>query len=118
MPFAPHKTSMSFCIHFCVHTEEIQRLHLLIPSNFDNYTKPDPETLLPSPALKVLEKPANFMIEINVFHSAADACAQYTCQQCEHQPLPLLQPGNMLLPFFFSYFFFFSHYPFNTEQGY
>lgn len=58
---------MSFFIHFCVHIEEIQRLHLLIPSNLDNYTKPDPETFLPSRALKVLEKPANFMIEINVF---------------------------------------------------
>lgn len=33
----------------------------------DNNTTPDPEILLPSHSLKVLEKPPNFMIKINVF---------------------------------------------------
>lgn len=50
----------------CTHRERLQRLPLCIPFNFSN-TKPDPETLLPSHSLKMLEKPPNFMTEINVF---------------------------------------------------
>lgn len=53
---------------FLVHKEEIQRLCLLIPFHFDNNTTPDPETLLPSHSLKVLQKPRNFKAEINVFN--------------------------------------------------
>lgn len=63
----PHKTSISFFIQCLCAIEGIHRLGLLIPFNFDNNTKPDPETLLPSHPLKVFEKSPNFMIEINVF---------------------------------------------------
>lgn len=65
IPFAPVRLLFPSSNRLCVHKEEIQRLRLLIP--FDNNTTPDPETLLPSHSLKVLERPPNFTVEINVF---------------------------------------------------
>ena len=100
--------------YICVHVEEIQRLHLLIPCTFDN-SKPDPETLLSSYSLKVLEKPPNFMTKINVFIQLQMLELNTHTSRVRISPF-----GSFSQVCFFLFFFFLSffHFPFNAEQGY
>lgn len=99
--------------YICVHVEEIQRLHLLIPFTFDN-SKPDPETLPSSHSLKVLEKPPNFMTEINVFIQLQ--MLELNTHTSRVKISPFHSFSQVICFFLFSFSSF--HFPFNAEQGY
>ena len=89
--------------YICVHVEEIQRLHLLIPFTFDN-SKPDPETILSSYSLKVLEKPPNFMTKINVFIQLQ--MLELNTHTSRVRISPLRSFSQVICVFLFFFFFF------------
>lgn len=99
----------------CVHIEEIQRLHLFIPFKFDKNTKPDPETPLPSHSLKVLGKPPNFMIEINVFIRLQMLELNTHTSRVNTSPFGFFSQVITPLPFFFFFFLFFLFFFFSLS---
>lgn len=78
-------------------------------------TIPNPtlRTSLPSHSLKVLGKPPNFMIEINVFIRLQMLELNTHTSRVNTSPFGFFSQVIRLF-----LFFFFFHYPFNAEQGY